>query len=60
MRHEDSAHFDDQQKINEHIVYLHRCAKLSLPVFANSLSGEQRKMAKEFLRAHLKESRANK
>ena len=56
MEHEDSAHGDDQDKINAHVVYLYRCAKLSLPVYAESLSDEQRKIAKQHLVNYKKEN----
>jgi len=58
--HENSLHGDDQHKINEHIVYLHRCAKLSLPVYANSLTEDQRRIARDYLQMHLKSARDNK
>jgi len=54
MKHEDSAHNDDQQKINEHVVYLYHSAKLSLTVYANSLTEEQRELSRIYLKQHLK------
>ena len=54
MKHENSAHNDDQQTINEHVVYLYQCSKLSLTVFTDSLTTKQKDQARAYLKQHLK------
>ena len=54
MKPENSAHNDDQQTINEHVVYLYQCSKLSLKVFTDSLTTKQKDQARAYLKQHLK------
>ena len=44
---------DDQQAINEHVLYLYYSSKLALKVYTQTLSEAQKEQARAYLKAHL-------
>ena len=60
MKHENPPDGNDQQEINEYVVYLYQCSKLSLTVYANSLTEEQRELSRKHLKQYLKADKNRK
>ena len=53
MKHENAPDSQDQQAINDYVVYLHGADKNSLKVYANSLKPEQKTIARKHLQQYL-------